>query len=152
MSTRKRRASGAALHDFFRALFALHEALTEAMDEVHEKTGLRTSQRKVGRAIAWLGPASVPQIAATLKVSRQFVQTVCDELEEAGLVALSENPRHKRSKLMSLSEAGRRALARAEAAEAAIIEKTLPNVNAASLASASALLEEMQDRLRRRQP
>ena len=91
-------------------------------------------------------------MAASLNVSRQFVQTVCNDLQSIGLVEFKDSPRHKRSKLVSLTSKGRRTLERAGRAEAAIIEKALPDVDAAKVADAKTLLRDISKRVPARKP
>ena len=152
MVSKKRRATGEELHNLFHEVFALHDALSEVMDEVHERAGLRTAQCRIANELKRLGPASVPDVASSLGVSRQFVQTVCNGLEAMGLVQFNDSPRHKRSKLVSLTEKGRRTIDRAGKAEAAIIERALPDVDAAKVADAAALLHGIGGRVRAKTP
>lgn len=141
------RASGEDLHELFHEVFLLHAALSAVMDDVHERAGLRTSQVKVADALERAGPASVPEIAARLGVSRQFVQTVCNEFEEMGLIEFQDSPRHKRSKLVVLTEKGRRTLARTGRSEAAIIEKAMPDIDGKATGAATTLLKELREKL-----
>lgn len=147
MTKLKSRASGDDLHELFHEVFLLHAALSAVMDEVHEQAGLRTSQCKVADVLERAGPASVPEVAARLGVSRQFVQTVCNEFEESGLIEFKDSPRHKRSKLVALTEKGRRTLARAWRSEAAIIEKALPEIDAKTTSEATTLLATIRKKL-----
>lgn len=59
------------------------------------------------RSLAEGGPQTVPAIARSRPVSRQHIQKLADELVADGLVAFVDNPAHKRSKLLSLTPAGR---------------------------------------------
>lgn len=147
MAKQKTVASGEALHELFHEVFLLHGALSAVMDSVHERAGLRTSQCKVADALERAGPASVPDIAARLGVSRQFVQTICNEFEEMGIITFNDSPRHKRSKLVVLTEKGRRTLARAWQYEAGVIETALPGINADDTAAATALLAQLRTKL-----
>lgn len=135
------RRRGETLHDLFREVFALYGALSGVMDAVHERTGLRTPHVKVAGVLAAGGPATVPDMAASLGVSRQFVQVVCNELRDAGIVECLENPRHKTSKLLHLTESGRTRLALAREREAAIIEEALPDVDVREAERTRRLLE-----------
>lgn len=143
----KTSASGEDLHELFHEVFLLHAALSAVMDAVHEKAGLRTAQCKVADALERAGPASVPEVAARLDVSRQFVQTICNEFEEMGIIEFRDSPRHKRSKLVVLTEKGRRTLAKAWQYEAGVIEKALPDIDAATTAKATALLKTVRKTL-----
>ena len=52
---------------------------------------------------------TVPGIARVLGQSRQAVQRITDVMERDGLLRYEENPDHKRSVLVSLTEAGQEA-------------------------------------------
>jgi DNA-binding MarR family transcriptional regulator len=49
----------------------------------------------------------VPGIARALGQSRQAVQRITDVMVEDGLLLYAENPKHKRSALVTLSEDGK---------------------------------------------
>lgn len=57
--------------------------------------------------LACCGPKTVPQIARMRPVARQHIQTLANELEELGFIEFIDNPAHKRSRLVILTEAGR---------------------------------------------
>jgi DNA-binding MarR family transcriptional regulator len=96
------------------------EAIEELMLEVAQcffriralgqKTGLITSWGGGAfgfmRSIALLGPLTVPQIAQMRPTSRQRMQRLADELAAEGLVAFTDNPKHRRSKLVRLTPKG----------------------------------------------
>ena len=152
MPKAKRAATGEELHELFHSVFVLQGVLSAVMDDVHARVGMRTSQCKIADALERHGPAAVPQVAAWLGVSRQFVQTVCNEMEALGLLEFRDSPRHKRSRLASLTEKGKRVAARAGNAEAAIIERTLPDIDAGRVADASGILRAITDRIPGRNP
>ena len=132
----KETAPGEALHDFFYDLFALQAALSDKMDGVHEAAGWHTPQVRVAEMLHRRDTATVPDIAAQLRLSRQGVQTVCNELAAMGAVAYIDNPRHKRSKLMHLTAMGQDKLAQFRKREGAIIESLLPTLHKEQLAVA----------------
>jgi len=143
----KRYATGEELHDLFHAVFELHGALSAVMDEVHARVGLRTSQLMVTDAVLRHGTAAVPEIAAALGVSRQHVQVTCDALEQLGVIAYHDRPRHKRSKLVALTSSGRDLVARATKAEAAIIQASLPDIEAALSEKSASFLRTIAKRI-----
>jgi len=57
------------------------------------------------------GNWTVPMAADRLGTSRQAVQRIADELAGEGLAVFDDNPRHRRSPFLRLSEEGRRVLA-----------------------------------------
>lgn len=70
---------------------------------------------------------TVPAIARRLGLARQSVQRVVNDLAGAGLTTLEENPDHRRSPLVSLTDAGRQVLEelfrRSDATRAAQIDR-----------------------------
>jgi len=140
-------ATGQALHDLFREVFALQAALAAIMDQAHLQAGLSSSKHKVMRVLTRIGPTTVPDIAAGLGVSRQFVQTVCNQLLADELIAFAPNPRHKRSQLVDLTERGQTAFQRARRKENRIIEQVLPGFDGQRAADARALLETIRKAL-----
>ena len=75
-----------------------------------QKTGLVTSWGGGAfgfvRSLALLGPLTVPQIAQMRPTSRQRMQRLADELAADGLVEFTDNPKHRRSKLVRLTPKG----------------------------------------------
>jgi DNA-binding MarR family transcriptional regulator len=75
-----------------------------------QKTGLITSWGGGAfgfmRSLALLGPLTVPQIAQMRPTSRQRMQRLADELAAEGLVKFTDNPKHRRSKLVQLTPKG----------------------------------------------
>ena len=96
------------------------EAIAELMLEVAQcffriravgqKTGLITSWGGGAfgflRSLALMGPLTVPQIAQMRPTSRQRMQRLADELAAEGLVTFVDNPKHQRSKLVTLTRKG----------------------------------------------
>ena len=58
-------------------------------------------------SLAVAGPQTVPQLAGARPVSRQHIQQIANQAEADGLIAFIDNPAHKKSKLVSLTDAGR---------------------------------------------
>ena len=137
---RTQKATGQEIHDLFREVFQLQATLSAIIDQVHERAGLSTSQNKIIRALSQIGPATVPDIAAALGVTRQFVQTVCNDLCARGYIIFLDNPRHKRSRLVELTEPGRIAFQQARQNENRIIEEALPAVHPGKAKEAGELL------------
>lgn len=149
--SKSRHETGKALHDLFREVFELQSALSGIMDTVHEQAGLSTSQHKIMRALDHIGPATVPDVAAVLGVSRQFVQTVCNNLLSHKYIEFSANPRHKRSKLAALTEHGRSAFRQARRNENKIIEQALPGIDPVKATKARKLLESIRTTVQKTQ-
>lgn len=52
------------------------------------------------------GPQTVPDVARARSVSRQYIQKLANELIAEGWVAMDDNPLHKKSRLMVLTDQG----------------------------------------------
>lgn len=61
-------------------------------------------------------PLTVPQVARRLGVTRQNIQRIADELRREQLLCLIDNPDHKTSPLLHLTDAGRDHLTQINAA------------------------------------
>ncbi len=143
-------ATGRELHELFREVFRMQAALAEVKDQVHEQAGLGSPHKRVSEVLMTKGAATVPEVAAELGVSRQFVQTVCYGLEKQGLLLFSPNPRHKRSRLASLTAQGESTIKQVMRKEEAIIKSGMPEVDRQSVLQATDLLRCLTERLRQR--
>lgn len=79
------------------------EAVTQAIAGFAQAGG----EWGVLRILACDGPQTVPEMARSRPVSRQHCQTIANTLESQGLVEFVENPRHKRSHLVSITKKGK---------------------------------------------
>jgi DNA-binding MarR family transcriptional regulator len=68
--------------------------------------GMSTGVRAVLDQLRREGDRTVPQMARAQDLSRQFVQRMVNDAKDAGFVELTENPAHRRSSLVHLTEAG----------------------------------------------
>lgn len=132
------------LHDLFREVSQLHSALATIQGQVHEKIGLSTSSLKVMKTLIKKGPNTVPHIGSHLGLSRQFVQTICNEIIKRGFVESRPNPFHKKSRLMQLTDQGRNAFYLAQEIEFRIIESALQNIETSSSKVVTELLSEIR--------
>jgi DNA-binding MarR family transcriptional regulator len=111
-----RTPAGDAFSGLIVRLFRLNGILAAEGETLARPAGQTTARWQLLAAIEE-GPATVAQIARTLGLARQSVQRVADALEGAGLVAYDDNPRHRRARLVALTEEGRAALATIQAAQ-----------------------------------
>jgi DNA-binding MarR family transcriptional regulator len=99
-------AKGAVLTDLVLEVFRLNGALLAAGDGLGADIGLTSARWQVLGALAD-GPQMVPRIARDMGLTRQGVQRTVNVLLDEGLVALRDNPHHKRAKLVDLTAEGR---------------------------------------------
>ncbi len=84
--------------------FRMRKAAEDMLGEGKQSAG----RRSILKSLASGGPQTVPQMARARAVSRQHIQKLVHGLRADGLVDLLDNPAHRRSRLVSISDAGRR--------------------------------------------
>ena len=87
------------------------QAAEAAVERGLEGSGLTVRMRAVLEILADGGPATVPDIAQRLEIKRQYVQLMINDTHAAGFTKAVANPRHQRSKLIALTEAGQSLIA-----------------------------------------
>jgi DNA-binding MarR family transcriptional regulator len=93
--------------DLVRAIFRINSLLLADGDRMAEGVGLTSARWKVIGAVALSSAGiTVPGIARSLGQSRQAVQRITDVMQTDGLIRYVENPRHKRSALVQLTDQG----------------------------------------------
>jgi DNA-binding MarR family transcriptional regulator len=86
---------------------ALFHRLRVVTEQIHRQGELTSGKRGILGSLDSSGPQTVPQMARARPVSRQYIQTLVNELAEEGYVAFTENPAHKRSQLVCLTPKGK---------------------------------------------
>ncbi|MEP1612779.1 MAG: MarR family winged helix-turn-helix transcriptional regulator [Roseobacter sp.] len=81
------------------------------------------------------GGATVPEIAHKLKVKRQYVPLMVNETLAENLAFKNENPRHKRSTLIALTNTGRGMIEDVVRREKILVELIGAGLDTISLAS-----------------
>ena len=112
-----RTAAGDAFSRFAFLVIRLGNELGAAGDDLARPAG-QTSARWQVLAGAESGTLTVADTARMLGLARQSVQRVADLLEADGLVTSVDNPRHRRARLLVLTDRGRTALDAIQAAQA----------------------------------
>lgn len=108
MVTEKHSFSGALTTSLFLETFRLNGRLLASGDRLVAELGLTSARWQVLGAVAMAErPMPVPHIARQMGLSRQNVQRIVNDLEDAGYVTFAPNPHHKRAKLVVLTDTGR---------------------------------------------
>ncbi len=95
--------------DLILSLFRLNGLLIAEGDRMTSELGLTSARWRVVGAVALSsGGLTVPGIARVLGQSRQAVQRIADAMVEDGLLLYLPNPKHKKSMLVHLTDAGKR--------------------------------------------
>ena len=123
-------------------------AMASRADQYLAESGLTAADRAVLEFLDSDGALSVPEIARRYNVSRQHIQVTANSLLDKGLLLSSSNPRHKRSRLLRLSNAGKQQFADIRAQEAQEISRSFAGVDDDSLEvtrqTLSALLQQLE--------
>ncbi|MDQ0573945.1 MarR family winged helix-turn-helix transcriptional regulator [Agromyces albus] len=137
----RRSAAGDALTELVLPVFELNGEFLEAAREIAEPAGLTPAQWQVLGATLDEG-LPVAEIARRvgLGLARQSVQRTADLLVGRGWAEYTENPRHRRAKLLQPTAEGRAAVARLGAAQRAWADAVGGMIGAEELRAARAIL------------
>ena len=125
----------------------LFRAMGETADGYLQDSGLTVADRAVMEFLHPNEQLTVPGIARRYQVSRQHVQVTTNRLLEQGLVRSADNPRHKRSPLMRLSELGRETFAEIRRNESELLETLFADIELADVATTRRTLEALLKKL-----
>lgn len=105
------------LAEVYLVLGPIYRRVSRIVEQDGERSGIPTGVRAVLAQLLRDGERTVPQIAREQDLSRQFVQRMADEALAAGLIERHENPAHRRSWLLRLTDAGRERIGQVLASE-----------------------------------
>lgn len=140
---RKMQALGRVIDEASRVHFRLG-ALAE---RIHHDGQSSSGRRAVLRNIIELGPLSVPELARMRPVSRQFIQTLVNQMVADGWVTLEPNPAHRRSRLVTPTTYGHRVFSEMAAKEAPAAEWLLEGFALEKLEEAASFLDAFRQRV-----
>lgn len=89
----------------------LYRCLLSTTSERLKDVGISIADRSILELLYSGGPKTVPEMASIYRSSRQNVQVCVNGLIGRGLLTKIDNPRHKRSSLIQLTDSGRIAMA-----------------------------------------
>lgn len=97
-------------------------------ERLHANERITIAMRAVLEFLVLRGPTTVPQIARGRYVTRQHIQELVNALVERGLVDMSDNPAHRRSRLARLTPLGEETIERIRRREHRVYRKLDPGV------------------------
>lgn len=148
MPADRRTPRGEAATRVILSTFRTNGALLTAGDLIAADAGLTSARWQVLGAVALAEqPLTVPQIARRMGLTRQSVHATVKRLVGEGLLELSPNADHRRSQLVSLTEAGATAYAALDARQAAWVNRVADGIDPAELETTTRVLEELSRRL-----
>ena len=144
---------GEAATDVVLALFRANGLVLAAGHRLAEQEGLTAARWQVLGAVALAGrPLTVPQIARRMGLTRQAVQATVNQLHRDTMIETSDNPDHRRSPLINLTERGRQKYAALDRQQIAWINELSAGLKLSDLAAAARLLQDLSDRLENAPP
>jgi len=134
--------------DLVLSIFRLNGLLQAEGDRMAGDLGLTSARWKVIGVVALApGGVTVPAIARTLGQSRQAVQRITDVMADDELVNYVENPRHRRSPLVQLSERGLQVYNALRAVQDPWAIEHTEDISVAELQSALQLIQRLINRM-----
>lgn len=124
---------------------ALYHLLRAIVPGVHPDIGLTAAKRGILRGLDRLGPQTVPQMARVRLVSRQYIQTIVNQLSEEGFVELVPNPAHKRSGLVQLTPQGKELAYAMAQKERIFLSRLQADLGEEELRFATSVLQKLRD-------
>ena len=124
---------------------ALFHRMRAAAEELHGQGELSGGRRGVLRDLDRLGPQTVPQMARSRPVSRQHIQGIVNQLAEEGYVEFIENPAHKRSHLVTLTEKGKELVSAMNHREEKILTQLEINISESDMKIAANVLRSLRE-------
>lgn len=119
----KHTQKGSLLTEAILETFKLNGLLVTTGDQLIKELGLTSARWKVLGALSYSeGAITVPDIAREMGQTRQAVQRLVNEMIEDELIEPLDNPKHKRAKLLSLTDKGQDTFRK-------VMEKQIPWVN-----------------------
>jgi DNA-binding MarR family transcriptional regulator len=140
-----RPADAKALYAVIVEVRRLFHRLAADTDRLHADLRITAAERAVLEALADGGRSTVPDLARRKGVTRQHVQALANQLARAGLVEPLPNPAHRRSPLLELTAAGRRAFGAMRAREDRLLAAVAGRIAAPPLDGVARTLREIGD-------
>lgn len=125
----------------------LFRSLAQAADVYLEAIGVSVADRAVMEFLYPDERLSVPEIAERYHVSRQHVQVTVNRLLDKGLVESTPNPKHKRSVLLRLTDAGRAVFAGIRHNEVDVLERLFRDIDPGDLDATTTTLRSLAEKL-----
>ena len=111
---------------------------------------LRTAESALLEIVQRAGSMTVPQIARERSTSRQNIQILVDRLATEGLVEFIDNPAHKRSALVRLTEVGKARWAGGQQARTQFWSEIHSRVSEAEISATLSLLRKLHNLISKR--
>lgn len=129
-------------------VFRLNGQLISTADKLVSKFGITGARWQVMGALAQAGDReTVARLAASMGLARQSVQRVVNEMVADGLLKFEDNPQHKRSKLVTMSEKGEKVFISALEIQIPWVKALSKGISQKDLETSKAILNKLRKRL-----
>jgi DNA-binding MarR family transcriptional regulator len=140
--------SARPLSALFLDIFRANANLVAAGDRLVAPLGLTSARWQVLGAVAMAPvPQTVAHIARDMGLARQSVQRHVNELVDAGLFEMRDNPHHRRAKLVCLTPKGKAAINAAQNLQKPWVEGLAAGIDSEKIAIAAEVLQTLATRL-----
>lgn len=128
------------MHEVLQAFFDLRSAGREVGAVTESGAGSWGLLRLVDEG----GPVTMAEVARSRGVTRQYIQKLANELIGSGYLQLVDNPKHRRSGLLTLTPAGRRHLERMSESVRTELQQRCGDLDPSAVAGAVATLAQFR--------
>lgn len=136
-------ALAARLAEVYLVVGPLYRKVSRVVEREQPVISMSVGVRAVLEQLKRDGDVTVPTIAASQELSRQFVQRMVHEARDAGFVELVGNPRHRRSSLVRLTPEGRSAITAVTDREHRLMTRVVGDFSDADIDTALRVLRSM---------
>jgi DNA-binding MarR family transcriptional regulator len=140
--------TGGLAYRVLRQVRPLYQVSGRAVEQLLRDTDMTVPLRAVLELVLDRGAMTVPQIAREFGVTRQSVQALIDTGATRGLLALRDNPQHRRSRLVTATEYGRRTFTGLHRRELVNLDRVTADLDADELERCARVLAVLTDRIR----
>ena len=120
-------------------------------EQIHRQGETSGPKRGILKTLDRLGPQTVPRMARARPVSRQYIQTLINQLAKGDFVEFVENPAHMRSPLVSLTPKGKEFLDAMAQREIELLEQLKMDSSEKELKNTAGVLRKVRELFESRQ-
>ena len=139
-----------ALSELISITRTLADTLKDTARDLHQENSLTVSERTILLDLRKHGSLTVPDLARLREVSRQFIQATVNPLLVEGVLKAQDNPAHRRSKLIALTEAGTQLIRQVMKKEGAFMADLAEDLEADEIRQASETVARVKSLLDRK--
>jgi DNA-binding MarR family transcriptional regulator len=139
-------ANGSAFTELILESFRLNGLLLEAGDRLTHPVGLSSARWQV-LGVVEHQPTPVAHVARIMGLTRQSVQQTADALANDGFITYTDNPHHRRAKLMTITLKGRKALDYVQQCQIDWANQVSETLSLEALKTAVTVLRQLEERL-----